>query len=333
MREHEHTSRPRKRTRVIRLAGASPEQELAALASLSQRTGTSALLIAELRGAGATVGRFQARGSSHAKSEHRRFTGGRSTRAGDGIVSLSALAPGPQAWLDEPGVLSGPRLLNRWVRGLLGGLAKLGVPASYPGRDFALANGRRIAYVSLSRESSGVAIFQAVLALEAPYTTAEREPQWPGLPTAPEPTTLARERGGAPDFAAIAAALAAGFAERMSLELDDAPLSADEAHALAAAVPPALDDPSLVGLVRGAPVATPIGELTAHVALDGERRLARVRLRGDWIAAPSDVEALEGALVGELPDGAHVRELCAAWLAAPAVLVVGVTEAAALCDA
>ena len=289
-------------------------------------------MIAELTGEAAAVGRFQRRGSSCAAREHRRVTGGRSTLAGDGIVSLSALAPSPNAWLDEKDVLSGPRLLNRLVRGLLAGLAKLGVAASYPGRDFVLANGRRIAYVSVSREASGVGVFQAILAVDAPYTTAEREPRWPGLPDAPAPTTLVRERGGAPDFAGLAAALAAGFADRFSLSLDDAPSSADEEHALLAVSPPPLDDPLLVGLVRGDPVAIPIGEIEAHVALDAEGRLSRVRLRGDWIAAPPDVETLEDALLGERPGSARVRDLCGAWLAAPAVLVVGVTEAGALAE-
>lgn len=333
MSEHEHTAGSRRRARLIRLASLSPDRELGALASLVQRTGTSALVVAELTGDAAALGRFQCRGRSGAAREHRRLTGGRSTRCGGGIVSLSALAPSPQAWLDEPGVLSGPRLLNRLVRGLLAGLSKLGVAASYPGRDFALANGRRVAYLSLSREPSGVSIFQAILALDAAYTTAEREPSWPGLPAAPEPTTLARELGRRPEFDSICSALAAGFAERASLELDAAPLSGDEERSLAAAAPPPLDDPSLAGLARGGPVPTPIGELEAHVALEADGRLAHVRLRGDWIAAPPDVEALEGALVGEIPGSARVRELCGTWLARPEVLVIGVTEGTALADA
>jgi hypothetical protein len=116
------------------------------------------------------------------ESELRRLSGGRSTRYGDGMVSLCALAPAPQAWLQETTPLPGPRLLNRLARGLLSGLSRLGVSASYPGRDFASANGRRIGYVSLAREANGVTLFQAVLGVGAPYTTAEREPSWPGLP-------------------------------------------------------------------------------------------------------------------------------------------------------
>jgi hypothetical protein len=58
-----------------------------------------------------------------------------------------------------------------------------------------------------------------------------------------------------------------------------------------------------------------------------------VRLRGDWIAAPADVRALEDALVGVAPDGARLRQLCARWLGSPAHLVVGVTDPAAIAEA
>ena len=319
--------------RVIRLASVSPERELGIVAGLVQAAGTSALVIAGLEGDAASLGRFQRPGRSRAARELRRLSGGRSTRYGDGMLSLCALAPTAQAWLDEPGVLSGPRLLNRLVRGLLAGLGGLGLPASYPGRDFVSVNGRRIAYVSLSREPSGVLLFQAVLAVGGPYTTEEHEPRFPGLPGAPEPTWIAREREPAPDFERISAALEAGFADRLALELEDAPLSADEERAFATATPPPLVDPALEGLSCAGPIETPIGELEAHVRLDVAGRLACVRLRGDWIASQPELRALEASLVGGLPESARVRERCAAWLAEPASLVVGLTEAGAIADA
>jgi len=326
-------SDPSKCARLMSLARVSPEIELAAVASLAQHTGSSALVIAELSGDFASLGRLQRPGRSLAPRELRRLTGGRSTRYGDGVVSLTALAPSAQAWLSEPGPLSGPRLLNRLVRGLLAGLARLGLAASYPGRDFVVANGRRIACVSLAREASGVLLFQAVLGVGSRYTTAEREPSWPGLPAAPEPTWLERERGAATEFAPISAALATGFAERFALELDFAPLSADEERALAAITLLPVVDAELEGLCSAGALATPIGELEAHVALDGGGRFARVRLRGDWIAAQPDLIALEAALVGELPTSARVRELCADWLSRPAALVIGLTDTAQIVDA
>jgi hypothetical protein len=319
--------------RVIRLAGVAPERELALVASLARRPGTSALVISQLEGDAAALGSRQRAGRSLAAREVRRLGGGRSTQYGDGVVSLCALAPAPQAWLSESGTLAGPRLLNRLVRGLLAGLSRLGVVATYPGRDFALANGRRIAYVSLAQETSGVLLFHALIGVGAPYTTAEREPSWPGLPAAPAATSLARERVPAPDFAAIASAIAAGFADRFSLTLDESALTADEERACASPSALPLVDAALAGLYTAGPIATPIGELEAHVALDADARLARVRLCGDFMAGEAGLEALERDLVGALPGSARVRELCAAWLANPASLVIGLSGASALADA
>jgi len=319
--------------RLIRLTQASPELELGVVSSLAQRAGSCALVITQLAGDAASLGRFQGPGRSQAGREVRRLSGGRSTRYGDGIVSLCAVVPTVQAWLDEPGVLSGPRLLNRLVRGFLAGLTRLGLAASYPGRDFVTVDARRVAYVSLAREHGDGLVFQAIVGVGAPYTTEEREPRWPGLPDPPEPTWLARERSSAPEFDRIAAAFEAGFAERFSLALDDAPLSTDELRASSAALIPPLVEPALAGLLCAGPIATPIGELEAHVALDGEGRLSRVRLRGDWIASLPDLRALEVSLVGELPDGARARALLAAWLAQPSALVIGLTDAGMLARA
>lgn len=319
--------------RVIRLAGVAPERELALVAGLARRPGTSALVISRLEGDAAALGSRQRAGRSLAARELRRIGGGRSTQYGDGVVSLCALAPAPQAWLQEPGTLAGPRLLNRLVRGLLAGLSRLGVVATYPGRDFALANGRRIAYVSLAQEVSGVLVFQAVLGVDAPYTTAEREPSWPGLPPAPAATSLARERVPAPGFDAIASALAEGFADRFSVALEESALTGDEERACADQAAPPLVDDALAALRTAGPIATPIGELEAHVALDGDARLARVRLCGDFMAGQAGLEALERELVGALPGSARVRELCGAWLANPTSLVIGLSGASALADA
>src|SRR5512147_1349500 len=99
MGDHGAKSASRSCARVIRLARVSPERELELVASLAQRAGTAALVIAELTGDAASLGRFQRVGRSLAKREVRRLTGGRSTLYGDGIVSLCALTPEPQAWL------------------------------------------------------------------------------------------------------------------------------------------------------------------------------------------------------------------------------------------
>jgi hypothetical protein len=225
-----------------------------------------------------------------------------------------------EAWLGEPAAaLSGPRLLNRLARGVLSGLTPIGVAASYPGRDFVAAGGLRVAQLALGRDGRGALLFQALVAAERPVASNEPDPGFPGLPALPPAGALGVPAG------ALADALARGFAARFGLELE--PGDGGEAE------PPPLADPELAGLAAGAPVATPIGELQAHVALGPGGALARVRLRGDFMADRSALRALEDSLVGLDPAGARVRELAARWLSSPAASVVGVIDPRAISDA
>jgi hypothetical protein len=305
----------------------SAERTVRTLAWLARVAAADGLLVADLSGECGLLGAYQRAGGSGERRELRGVCGGRSAFAGEGVSVLFAVVADAGAWLGESETLSGARLLNRLVRGVLAGLTPIGVAATYPGRDFVAVDGRRVAQLSLSRAESGAHLFQAVLGRERPYTTAERAPEFPGLPPLPPAGALGL---GAE---VLGAALARGFETRFGLELESADLSPEEERAIAATELPPLVDPELAGLRAGAAVATPIGELRAHVAVRADGALERVRLRGDWIAAPADVRALEDALVGVAPDGARVRELCARWLGSPAHLVVGVTDPAAIAEA
>ena len=315
--------------RLVELADASAEDALGAAAWLAQECATDALVLAQLGGECGLLGAFQRVGRSGLAAERRGLCGGRSAYAGDGTCALFAVTRDAPAWFAEAEAPTGARLLNRWVRGLLAGLSRVGVSASYPGRDFVAADGARVAALSLARFASGAAIFQAILATARPYTTAERAPEFPGLPPLPRAGTLGGRVGVEPLFAA----LAAGFAERFGLELERAPLSSDERRALAAVALPALEEPELAGLRSGGAVAIPIGELEAHVALRADGALERVRLRGDWIAGSADVRALETALEGLQPGSPELAARCARWLADPKVLAIGVVAPEAIAQA
>jgi hypothetical protein len=170
-----------------------------------------------------------------------------------------------------------------------------------------------------------VLLFEAVLGVGAPYTTGEREPSWP------EPARRrdrSRPRARAATSSTARGALAG---HRGSLRACSTSRRHERRRARVAA---ALrrSSTTLAELRCAGAIATPIGELETHVALDGGGRLACVRLRGDWIAAQPELQALEAALVGELPGSPRVRELCAAWLAQPSALVIGLTDAASLAD-
>jgi hypothetical protein len=279
-----------------------------------------AIVVAGLAGEATALGRWQRAGGSGAEPEVRRLTGGRSTQYGDGIVSLCAVAPSPLAWIDERGPLSGPRLLNRWVRGLLAGLAAIGAPAAYLGRDFVSVRGRRVAAVSLERSAADRVLFQAVIGAARPYATAEREPRSARLPPLPEPTSLERE--GA-DPGALRA-LAVGCARRWGLALVEA------APPEPLPVLPAAEAPA--GVSAG-PVPIPIGELEAFVCLAPDGTLSRVSLRGDWIAGSAAVALLESGLVGRRAEEPALLGLIERWLGLPATLAVGLTDARAIAEA
>ncbi len=131
------------RARLIVLEEAEPAFELGIVgALLGSEAAEGAIVIAALVGDGAALGRYQQPGRTGRAREVRRLTGGRSTLYGGGILSLSAVIPSSQAWLEEREELPGPRLLNRYVRGLLTALQSCGLHAVYPGRDFVTVAGR-----------------------------------------------------------------------------------------------------------------------------------------------------------------------------------------------
>jgi hypothetical protein len=299
----------------------SAERTVRSLAWLARECSADALLVADLAGDPVgLLGAFQRPGKSGEARELRASCGGRSALLGAGRVALCARIADPAGWLAEPASrLSAPRLLNRLVRGLLAGITPIGVAASYPGRDFAVVGERRVAQLALGRDARGAVLFQAVCGAEEPVATREPDPAFPGLPALPPPGALGV---AAP---ALADALARGFAARFGLELES--FEAGEAE------PPPLADPELVGLAAGPPVATPIGELAAHVALAPGGSLARVRLRGDFMASAGELRALEDSLAGLDPASPRIGELAARWLTAPESAVVGVTDARAVAEA
>jgi hypothetical protein len=309
--------------RSIRWTGVSARGALQALAWLAADARRETLLLAEPSTTAGLLGRFQHRGVSGLEPELRGVCGGRCARLGPETLAIAVGTRDPLVLLRERGPLSTAQLLNRFVRGLLAGLRSAGFSASYSGRDFVAANSGRIAQLALTRESSDVFVFQAILAVDAPFSTAERDAVFPGLPPVPPASSLAAERGAAVDRESLAAAFERGWADRFALQLEREPFTHDEQAALAVTPLPPLDEPELALLAR-ADVATPIGVVSAHVALGADETLARVRLRGDWMAAPGDVAALETALEGRAPRDALAQ--VSQWLARPGVLALGVPD-------
>jgi lipoate-protein ligase A len=260
----------------------------------------------------------------------RRLSGGRAVVAGTGFVGISLVLPHRSALVsDDPQALSAEQVLNRAVRGILGGLEVLGIAAYYPGRDLVTVGGKPIGWLSLAVEEGGVTVVEAGLAIERdlallPMLADRLDPGgvvpvtlW--LPDAV--TSLARERRGpVPGVADIAGAVSEGFRRRLGCEIvPDAPSREDEVYAV---------DVAGEGVPDGAGAGRTVvmlGTLLATVLLAPDGTLAAVRFGGDVIAPVATVRAIERALIGEIPARAALVARVVEVLARRDHFLLGVT--------
>jgi hypothetical protein len=234
---------------------------------------------------------------------HRRLSGGRAAAAGAGFVNVSLALPHRSALVsDEPLALAPEQVLNRAVRGLLGGLEAAGLAALYPGRDLLTVAGRPVAVLGLEVDATGATLVEAVLAVERdqsvlPGLLDRADPD--GAVVAPmtlpaDVTSVAQALGRTPTFDELVAWICHGYEVRLGVDF-----AADVS-------PPAEDDNG--GFVRSrtsrpdldhrARTATMLGVLEMHCALDAGGRLAEVMLAGDFFAPWGTVTRLEEALRG-----------------------------------
>lgn len=281
--------------------------------------------------------------SGGAPSMQRRRTGGRAVAFGDGFLGLSLVLPHRSALVsDDRHTLDPAQVMNRCVRGVLRGLAAVGVPAFYPGRDVITVDRRVLGLVSFEIAATGALLFEAVLALQRDFTAImalldRLDPQ--GCITAPvlrpeEVTTVgvaARRPVAAPE---LAAAIARGYAEAFHLDLgpqgkphgEPPTLDADQVAAwLRSRVPrPELD--------RRGTVPIQLGVLEAHFAVRAGR-LGTVVLAGDFLASSAAVEELERRLVGAPTDFASIAALTFEVFARPERFVLGISDLSAVAQA
>jgi len=295
--------------RVV-LDGADPAAELGVTAALLAEAADPAapptLLIARLTGDARAVGRFQ---PPPGGTDVRRHTGGHACAYGAGAVSVAVVVPDLMVFAGVPFL---DKLVNRAVRGTVRGLATLGLKAAYGGRDFVSADGRRVGLVSMAAEPGGGCLFQAVLGL----TVAARDGgEWTPL------AALAPDL----DFKALADALTRGHQKATGRVVVDRP---------APAAVPAAPEPPDATLAWGAPVAVPIGTLSAGLRLDGHGCVEDLGLMGDFMADGGLVPALAEFLRGKVPDIATVTRAVEEVLADPARHAVpGVPDPTAIVNA
>jgi hypothetical protein len=267
----------------------------------------------------------------------RRRGGGRVAAAGAGFLHVALHLPHRAALVaDAPDALAAAQVLNRAVRGLLGGLAALGVEATYPGQDLLTVDGRTLAVLGFDEAASGRTVVEAVVSLSRDLAVL------PGLldradPAGVVPATLwlpdavasiAGACGGsAPSRDAIVAALAAGFRERLGVEVVPGSVPAPSA------VPDELPERRADAAFDGhAETASQLGRIAVAVARAPDGTLRRVQLGGDLLAPAHAVARLEAALVGVPPTRERVGPLVARALAPPEGFVLGVRDPGVIAD-
>jgi len=269
---------------------------------------------------------------------HRRLTGGRVAAAGAGFVQASLTLPHPAALVSEdPRALAPEQILNRAVRGVLGGLEAAGVAALYPGRDLVTVARRPIAVLGLEVDEGGATLIDVILAVErdqslvpALLDRVDSDGAVTAAMTLPDDvTSLAREVGRTPGFDEVAACLRAGFATRFGLDV-----LAEEAPPV-----PADDDTEFLrareldaALDRRARTATMLGVLEAHCARAADGSLAAVRLVGDLLAPSGTIERLEAALRGCRVDGAAIQTVVDDVVRPPRDFILGVGPLRAIAE-
>lgn len=293
-----------------------------------------ALLVAGLDGEALLLGRHQRLASALQPPAPapvvRRNSGGRTLAAGKGRLGVALALP-------HPGVLTGERLgfdkvLNRAVRGLLVALTRCGAPggAHYFGRDTVTARSQELARVGQDG-TSRAALFEAFVAHTASLAIAPARTGYPqhGDPRADgaPPATLAGMRGEALDLTAVLEAIPAGYAQAHGLTLRPLP---DDALREAPLLPPAAEDER--GLESSGVADIPIGFVEALVALK-EGRIARARLRGDFLAPAFAMRRLEESLVGAELRFEALAPLVDAAFHQPGAFSLGLRELRVLAEA
>lgn len=261
------------------------------------------LLLAELVGEAILLGRHQRAASALDRPSweesglpvFRRPGGGRALLAGEGRLGLYLALPRPDALLDTP--IPADRVINRYVRGLLAGLARAGAEsgAHYFGRDFVSCESRQLARLSQDGLATGPVLFEAVIGVtestDLPAALrgypVHSDPRSEG----PPPVTLEELWKEPRPFSAVVEAIVSGYEKAYGLRAERAP----EATKPADFGPPVWEDEE--GFETSGVADIPIGFAEALLQ-HSDDRVEAVRFRGDFIAPAFVVRAMEEELVG-----------------------------------
>lgn len=251
----------------------------------------------------------------------RRAGGGRCLFAASGTAGVFLYTP-PGEVLVAP-VFPADRITNRYVRGLLSALRKMGAErAAYFGRDFVSADKRQLAIVSQEATMAGALAFEAFIPMEQslalPVAMSRGSSHSDTRAGGPPAAFLSEFSGGPIAFETLAVALAEGWGKLSGRECTPFAGTLPEGD-----LPPAEEDE--VGLSGSGPVEIPIGFLEVLTGV-AAGRIVGPRLRGEFISPAETVRALELALEGAPLDEIEIGRRVDAAFHGPGAFLHGVRE-------
>lgn len=297
------------------------------------------LVVAELAGPALLLGRHQRATSAldRAKVEaaglpvHRRIGGGRTLHLPEGSLGVYLALPRIGSLLAAP---VGPdKFLNRYVRGLTGGLTLAGAAKGvhWFGRDFLSADSRQLGRISQDGLPEGPVLLEAFVSVHEPIDSGRAFSAYPEHedPRAdgPAPVALSEWLGEAADPQAIAGKIAEGYARVYGASV----ARWDEALPEGAAIVPAVDEAE-EGFDDSGVADVPIGFAEALVKHDGAV-IEQVRLRGDFIAPAFVLRDLEDQLVGCPLEFTAIGQKVDDAFQRPGAMVLGLRSLRVLADA
>jgi lipoate-protein ligase A len=337
---------------VLVEAGLTPEESLARDRFLLEAVAAdparwpAALRVYEVASEVVSLGRWQLAPPPAPKAGvalMRRYSGGRAAAFGSGFAGVTLVLPARGALLEPAAPLRPEQVMNRYVRGILGGLERHGVPALYPGRDTITVRRRLLGVVAFTETRTGALLVEAILATRGDPSALprllDRADRGGVVRTAmllpSDTTSVAAEHGGAPTLQELADWMAAGHAERLGVAPVARTLADDEARR----VQELAADASLLtsrqprsDLGRRAATATMLGTLDVHLATGVDGRIRDACVSGDLIAGEDTVPALEEALRGCAPERPAVAAAVERVLAEPGRFLLGIGPAETLVD-
>ena len=289
------------------------------LDSVAKAATTPLLLIYSLTGRLISIGRYHLYAGVAERDGigvMRRLTGGRVIGAGEGWVGLALVLPRRNALLPERDAHIRPeQSMNRYARGVLGGLRALGLSGFYPGRDAITLSQRELAMCTMEQSESGAMLFESVVAVnrgmeEVVHDLEHLDPE--GTLQCPlygrdNSTKLVRELDRDVSFGEVVSALKAGYRELLG-EIRERELNSNErtqaAHRGRAVQASGWLDhrASRSEHDRVARTSAQLGAIEVRVSVTSDNRIERAMLSGDLIANSPGVAAFERELVSSTFD-------------------------------